>query len=141
MSRLSRTVILLIPLMFSGVTLTSDIVFAADNIRDPMQPPAFALKQFRLAKNKRQGAAQAKLITVKKTPEKQLRLSTVLIGKARKVAIINDRMLVVGDKIKNAKVLRILKDSVELVRNGKRIKLVLDNRLISVRKKSVKSNL
>ena len=136
-----KTAFLLLPTMLFGLTPVSEIVHAADTIRDPMQPPAFALKQFRLAKTKLQGAAQVKKKSAQKATGKSLRLSTVLIGKGRKVAIINDRMLVVGDKIDDAKVVKILKDRVELIRKGKRIILILDNSLISVRKNPAKSNL
>ena len=142
MSSLYKTAILIIPAMLCGAILSAGVVQSADDtVRDPMQPPAFALKQFRLAKIKRQGAGSVKKAAVKKAPAKPLNLSTILIGQARKVAIINDRMLVVGDKIDDAKVVKILNDRVELIRKGKRIKLVLDNQVLSIRKNAVKSNL
>lgn len=141
MSSLYKMTISIIPAMLCGAILTSGVVQSAETVRDPMQPPAFALKQFKLAKIKRQGAGIVKKAAVKKAPAKPLHLSSILIGKVRKVAIINDRMLVVGDKIDNAKVVRILNDRVELMRKGKRIKLVLDNQIISIRKNPVKSNL
>lgn len=130
-----------LPVFFFSATILPAMVIAADTIRDPMQPPAYALKQFKLAKLKSRGAAKVNNATIKKAPGKPLRLSTILIGQARKIAIINDRMLVEGDTVDNARVVRIQKDRVELVRKGKRIKLMLDNNLISIRKNPVKSNL
>lgn len=114
----------------------------AEIVQDPMQPPAFALKQFRLAKLKQQrGGATVKNTAVKKSVRKPLQLSSILIGKARKVAIINGRSLVVGDSIEDAKVVKISKDRVSLRRKGKTVNLMLNNELISVRKNSAKSDL
>lgn len=120
--------------MFSGAQ-------AVEKIRDPMQPPAYAMNQFKLAKMKRQAAGQVKKTTIKKAPVKPLHLSTILIGQARKIAIINDRMMVIDDVIDNARLVKILKDRVELIRKGKRLTLVLDNNLISIRKSPAKSKL
>lgn len=129
-------------LLFIALLISSN-VSAAEAVQDPMQPPAFALKQFRLAKLKQQrgGAGAVKKTDARKPLRKPFQLSSILIGKARKVAIINGRMLVIGDKIENAKVIKITKDRVKLLRNGKTINLKLESDLISIRKNSVKSNL
>ena len=141
MSSHYRTVLFVMQVVLCGAIFTSGPVYSADGVRNPMQPPAFALKQFKLAKIKNQSAGKVKKTPVKKAIVKPLNLSSILVGRSRKVAIINDRMLVVGDKIDNAKIVKILNDRVELIRKGKRIILVLDNQLISIRKSTVKSDL
>ena len=141
MSSRCKTSKAVIQAMLFGIALAVGVAYSADTVRDPMQPPAFALKQFKLAKIKNRSDGRVKKTTVKKPSAKPLNLHSILIGRSRKVAIINDRMLVVGDEIDKAKVVRILDDRVELIRNGKRIKLVLDNQLLSIRKSPVKSDL
>lgn len=116
--------------------------FAAKTVVDPMQPPAYALRKFRLAKLKkgsqlRQGQRKSKNI-VKPKP---LLLTSILIGSNRRIAIINDRTLTVGDRVGSAKLVRILKDKVQLMKNGKRIELKLDKELTVIRKKAAESKL
>lgn len=116
------------------------IAMATETIVDPMQPPAFALNKFRQAKLKKLGqlqASQGKTV-VKPRP---LSLTSILIGADRRIAIINNKTMVVGDRIGSAKLVRILKDKVQLLRNGKRIELKLDNELTVIRKKSAESQL
>lgn len=137
----SRKILKLVLQAMLCMTVFALSVAHSVDIRDPMQPPAFALKQFKLAKIKARADGGVKKTTVKKPSAKPLQLRSILISQTRKVAIINDRMLVVGDEIDKAKVVKILNDRVELIRKGKRIKLVLDNQLISIRKSPVKSDL
>ena len=141
MSSHCKTAILAIKAVLFGTVFAVGVAYSADTIRDPMQPPAFALKQFKLAKIKSRTDGRVKKTSVKKPTANPLHLRSILIGRSRKVAIINDRLLVVGDEIDKAKVVKILNDRVELIRKGKRIKLVLDNQLISIRKSPVKSDL
>lgn len=141
MSSPFRMAILFMQALLCSAIIMSGVALSADSVRNPMQPPAFALKQFKLAKIKSQSAGKVKSAPVKKEAVKPLNLSSILVGRSRKIAIINDRMLVVGDTIDNAKIVKILNDRVELIRKGKRIKLVLDNQLISIRKSTVKSDL
>ncbi len=114
---------------------------AIADIQNPMQPPAFALKKFKLAKLKKSGSSRAKSTVTKKIAKKPLQLSAILIGNNRKIAIINDRMLVVGDKIERNKVIKIFRDRVELSRNGRKLELKLDKDLSAIRKHAVKSRL
>ncbi len=116
-------------------------VLVGETIVDPMQPPAFALNKFRLAKLKNSGNTSKTQSSKKTSPVKSLQLSSILIGRDRKVAIINQQMLVVGERIENAKLIKISKDSVQLLKNDKRIVLKLDNELTTIKKTTVKSNL
>lgn len=114
---------------------------SAENIKDPMQPPAFALNKFKQARIKKSGKVVVKPAVTQKPVKKSLRLSSVLIGKSRKVAIINDQMLVVGEKIERAELVRIYKDRVQLSRNGKKIVLRLEDDNTAIRKHAVESKL
>ena len=128
-------VVLLLSLGFFGVAALA----SADELRDPMQPPPLALQKFREAK----WANRPKVSkpTVKKPAPKPLQLTSILISKDRRVAIINDKMLGIGDKIDNATLVRLTRDSARLVRKGKVINLRLNNELIAIRKKAVESDL
>ena len=115
---------------------------SAELINNPMKPPAFALNKYRLAKLKQNGKAQAPKTTTTKSATKALNLSSVLIGQQRKVAIINDQTLVVGERIGKYKLVAIFKDRVRLVSgNGKRTELKLDNEITAIRKDAVESKL
>ncbi len=137
----NRLLLSTLAVMFVSITVSSVHLVRAEIVNDPMRPPAFALKKFRLAKLKKNGASQAKPATAKKVTRNPLQLSAVLIGTDRKIAIIDDRMLVVGDKIDRSRVVKILKDRVELSRNGKKFELKLDKELTTIRKRAVKSKL
>ncbi len=129
------TVILLLSLGFFGFGALA----SAEELRDPMQPPPLALQKFREAKwaNK----PRVNKASVKKPAPKTLRLTSILISRDRKVAIINDQMLRVGDKIDNATLVRLTRDSARLVRKGKVINLRLNNELTAIKKKVVESDL
>ena len=119
-----------------------NISFAAKTVVDPMQPPAYALKKFRQAKLKkgnqlRQGQSKSKNIV----KPKSLLLTSILIGSNRRIAIINDTALAVGDRVGSAKLVGILKDKVQLINNGKRIELRLDKESTVIRKKAAESKL
>lgn len=124
-----------------GLFASTTSVAIAETVKDPMQPPAFALNKYRLAKLKKNGLLKAQTNKVKKPAVVSLRLSSILIGKSRKVAIINDRMLVVGDKVENARLVKILKDRVQLSRRGKKIELNLQNEITAIRKHAVENKL
>jgi len=118
------------------------VVASAESIKDPMKPPAFALNKFRLAKLKQNRRAQAPSVPAPKPATKPLNLSSILIGQKRKVAIINDQTLVVGERIGKYKLVAISKDRVQLLSgNGKRTELKLENETIAIRKNAVESKL
>jgi hypothetical protein len=108
-------------------------------LRDPMQPPAYALQKFRQAKWNAKPAATTS--SALKPKQKPLRLTSILISRQRKIAIIDDQMLAVGDRIRGARLVRLTRSSARLVRKGKVINLSLDNDLAAMRKPAVESDL
>ncbi len=85
-------VVLLVSLGFFGVGALA----SAQEPRDPMQPPPFALQKFREAK----WAANpqpAKTVVAKPKPE-PLRLTSIIYSADRKIAITDDQMLAIGDR-------------------------------------------
>jgi len=128
---------------FTGLSLLLSVVSveSAELIYDPMKPPAFALNKFRLAKLKQNGVGLTAKPSVNKPQAKPMQLSSILIGKSRKVAIINEQTLVVGDKIGKYKLVAIFKDRVQLSGNGKRTTLKLDNEITAIKKNAVENKL
>ena len=114
---------------------------AALDVNDPMKPPEFALQKFRLAKLKNSNQLAKSKATTAKPTVKPLLLTSILIGQNRKVAIINDKMLVVGDRIGKAKLVKVTRDGVQLLKNGKRIELKLNNEITAIRKNADESKL
>ena len=104
----------------------------AVEIKDPMQPPEYALKKFRQAKNKNKPVNTA--IPVKKVEIKPMKLTSIIYSPTRKIAIIDDQMLGVGGTINGAKLVKIEKHSARLVRNGKVINLRLPGDLTAIKK-------
>jgi len=103
----------------------------AAEIKDPMRPPEYALQKFRLGKYKN----STKTVLKEKKPEvKSMKLTSIIYSPTRKVAIIDDQMLSVGDIINGAKLVRIDKHSARLVRKGKVIQLRLPDDLTAVKK-------
>ena len=126
-------VVVLLSLGFFGV----GAIASAQELRDPMQPPPFALRQFRLAKLADQPKAKPAQPAEKPKP---LQLTSILISRDRKIAIIDDQMLAVGDRIRGAKLVKLTRDGARLVRQGKVINLNLGKDLIAIRKKAVESD-
>ncbi|MFT5220257.1 MAG: hypothetical protein ACI87H_002397 [Gammaproteobacteria bacterium] len=119
------------------------VAVMAQELKDPTQPPEFALKKFRQAKlakqTKTSGAKVVKPST--KTEAKSMQLSSILISNNRKIAIIDDQMLAVGESIQGARVTRITRHAVRLIRKGKIINLTFQNSLTAVKKMPVTSDL
>ncbi len=113
----------------------------AVEINDPMKPPEFALQKFRLAKLKKSNQLMKAKTKTTKAVAKPLLLTSILIGQKRKVAIINDKTMLVGDRIGKAKLVKVNRDSVQLLKNGKRIELRLNNEITAIRKSADESNL
>jgi len=128
-------VILLVSLGFFGVGALA----SAQELRDPMQPPPFALQKYREARwaaNPR----PAKKVVVKPKPE-PLRLTSIIYSAERKVAIIDDQMLAIGDRVRGAELVGLTRSSARLLRKGKVINLNLGAELTAIKKKAVKSDL
>lgn len=129
------TVVVLLALGFFGVGTLAK----AAELRDPMQPPAFALQKFREAKLGDK-PAPAKTVAAK-TSANPLQLTSILFSRDRKIAIIDDQTLAVGDRIRGAELVKLTRSSARLVRKGKVINLSLDNELTAIRKQAVESDL
>ncbi|MBT8437987.1 MAG: hypothetical protein KJP11_11480 [Gammaproteobacteria bacterium] len=131
----TQIVIALFSLGFTGIAAMAH----AQELRDPMQPPPFALQKFRQAKwAGKPESTTKKAVKPQQTP---LQLTSILYARDRKVAIINDQMLVVGDRIRGAELVKLTRATARLVRKGKVINLSLDNNLTAVRKEAVESDL
>jgi len=115
------------------------VMAQAGEIRDPMQPPAFALKKFQQDKYKNRTRSIKTGVKVKKPATKPMKLTSILYSPARKIAIIDDQMLAVGDTIRGARVIKIDKRGARLVRKGKVINLRLPDDVIRIRKTLVES--
>ena len=127
--RLTGTIVLLILV----IQISLPQVQAAE-IRDPMEPPAYALQKFREAKWKISNKRVKTTIAVKKPAVKAMHLTSILYSSERKIAIIDDQTLKVGDAIRNARLIKINKGSVRLVKKGKIIVLRLDDGLTANKK-------
>jgi len=128
-------VVVLLALGFFGVGALAK----AAELRDPMQPPAFALQKFRQAKAS--GKPAPSTVSASKPKPKPMQLTSILFSQERKIAIIDDQMLAVGDRIRGAKLVKLTRVSARLVRKGKVINLTLDNDLAAIRKQAVESDL
>ena len=138
MPRLNATYVALIVLMtppFFGFGPSA----SAQGLRDPMQPPPFALQKLREAK--RAGKPATPKAKVEKPKQKPLQLTSILYAKDRKIAIINDQMLAIGDRIRGAELVKLTRATARLVRKGKVINLSLDNDLTAIKRKAVESEL
>jgi hypothetical protein len=127
-------VILLVSLGFFGVGAFA----SAAELRDPMQPPPFALKKFREASWAANPQPTKPL--VKQPKPEPLLLTSIIFSDDRKVAIIDDQMLGIGDRIKGAELISLTRSSARLRRQGKLINLSLGTDLAAI-KKPVKSDL
>lgn len=111
----------------------------AQELRDPMQPPAFALQKFREARwSKQPKKPQAVKAKPKQSP---MQLTEIIYSKERQVAIIDDRLLVVGDRIRGARLIKLTRETARLEHKGKLITLSLHNDLSAIKKKAVESDL
>ena len=139
-----RSLFLATPSIFLRVLVVQILLFPlvmvqAGEIRDPMQPPAFALKKFQQAKYKNRTISIKTGVKVKKPATKPMKLTSILYSPTRKIAIIDDQMLAVGGTIRGARVIKIDKRSARLVRKGKVINLRLPDDLIRIKKTLVES--
>lgn len=128
-------VVLLVSLGFFGVGALASAV----ELRDPMQPPAFALEKYREAK--RAANPKPKTATAPAPKAEPLHLISIIYSTERKLAIIDDQMLAVGDRIRGAELVELTRDSARLLRKGKMITLNLPTELTAIKKQAVKSDL
>ena len=91
---------------------------------DPMRPPAYALKKFRLQKIKNLPSAVKRQVKPKKAVKQLVfELHSILYSSHRQHAIINNQLLKKGDIINGAKLVSLKPDSVRLLSKGKFIDL------------------
>ena len=128
-------------LVFLAVSLPASFAQAnaAEQLRDPMKPPAMALQKKRAAEAKKNPKPVVRKVEV--APPKPLVLQSIIFSAARQIAIINDLPLVSGESIAGAKVLSIKEDRVTLVRRGKKLELMLDSDSQAINKTRPKSKL
>ena len=138
MRRMISLYLLVVVLLTLGVIGVSRIA-SAQELLDPMQPPPFALQKFRQARLA-QAPKTDKPRTTQSSP-KPLQLTSILFSNERKVAIIDDQTLSLGDSIDGARLVGLTRESARLVRKGKVINLSLGNDLTTIRKKAVESDL
>ncbi len=134
-----KTPSILLPALVLQILLFPLGMVQAGEIRDPMQPPAFALKKFQQAKYKNRTRSIKTGVKVKKPATKPMKLTSILYSPTRKIAIIDDQMLAVGGTIRGARVIKIDKRSARLVRKGKVINLRLPDDVNRIRKTLVES--
>lgn len=127
--------LLLLPVLAQGAEITHPI---SSSIKNPMRPPAFALQKYQQAKNK----SKPKVVVVQRNliKSKTLQLTSILYSPTRKIAIIDEKMLSVGDSINGARLVSIEKDNARLIKNGKSINLRLSNQSKIIRKTVVQKS-
>lgn len=128
-------VVLLLALGFLGI---GSLASAAE-FRDPMQPPPFALQKFREARWAANPKPVKPVVAVAK-PE-PMRLTSIIYSAERKIAIIDDQALAIGDRIRGAQLVSLTRSSARLVRKGKVINLTLGTELTAIKKQPAKSDL
>ena len=124
------------PLLLSASDINSSI---SNPIKNPMRPPAFALQKYQQARNKNK--PQVVAVEQESVKSKTLELTSILYSSTRKIAIIDDKMLSVGDSIDGARLVSVKKDSARLVKNGKTINLRLSNQLQTIWKTVVQKTI
>ena len=138
MPRIIATYIVVVALLSLGFFGIGTLAKAAE-LRDPMQPPPYALQKFRQAKwTGKSTTTSTKSVKPQQNP---LQLTSILYARDRKVAIINDQMLAVGDRIRGAELVKLTRATARLVRKGKVISLSLDNDLTAIKKEAAESDL
>jgi len=111
-------------ILFS-IILSSLLIPASAQYYDPMRPPAFALRQMKLEKLKKQSQPILKAANRASTAKTGWALNSILFSATRQHAIINGQLVRQGAVINGAKLMRIGKSSVQLKKKGKTIVLKL----------------
>lgn len=103
---------------------------------DPMRPPPFAMKKLYPGEKKQQKVAVQKTKPAARVTEtqKQWVLNSILFSSQRQHAIINNKLVRLGDMIEGARVIRLRPDSVRLIAKGKTINLKKPGHHQSVKK-------
>jgi hypothetical protein len=107
------------------------------SISNPMRPPKLALDKYQQAiiKSKPKTVVVNKEVVKPKVVKlKPLKLTSILYSSTRKVAIIDEKLLNVGDHINGARLVKIEKNNVYLISSGKTINLPLSNQSTNIQK-------
>ncbi|MDH3386285.1 MAG: hypothetical protein OEN02_00145 [Gammaproteobacteria bacterium] len=139
MRRIITTYIVVVVLLALGFFGVGALASAQEpELRDPMQPPPFALQKFREAKMA--SSPKPAQVGAAAPKPKPLQLTSILYSPERKIAIIDDQMLAVGDSIRGARLIQLTRARARLVRKGKIINLSLDDGITAISKKAAESN-
>ena len=101
-------------------------------VTDPMRPPPFALRQYRLEKQKKP-ASTAEPKPTRKTAARWV-LNSILYATGRRRAIVNGRLLAVGERIGGARLVAIERDRVRLRLQDRTITLKLGTARLDLKK-------
>jgi hypothetical protein len=88
-----------------ALSLTLCPAYAKEAILDPMRPPGKSV------------------LTISSEPARKWNLTAILVSPERRLAMINNRLMEVGEKIDGAKVKVINSNTVELEVEGRRLTL------------------
>jgi len=101
-------------------------------VMDPMRPPPFALRQYRLEKQTKQAGTAAPKPSRKSTT--RWVLNSILYAPGRQRAIVNGRLLAVGERIGGARLVAIERDRVRLRLQDRSITLKLGTARLDLKK-------
>jgi hypothetical protein len=130
------TLLFTAPLMAAKPTDGSDPAMAGQSPggpwSDPMRPPAFALGKYRQEKLRQQSRPAGDNKPSGRRPSWVL--SSILFAPGRQRAIVNGRLLAVGDRVDGARLTAIERDRVRLSIQGRTITLKLGTRRLDLKK-------
>lgn len=92
------------------VSVTPDMILLAESLNDPMRPPG---QNLQFGDHNKRG-------------ETVWNLTSTLISGGRRVAMINDNLVVVGDDVNGARVMEILNNGVKLKYRNELLYIAMD---------------
>ena len=116
---LSKLLMVLALLLFSCYAL-------ADELRDPTEPQGY---------NRPAAGAETGSTGTEKSGPAPLVLHSIIMGRGRRLAVINDSVLSVGDSIEQSVVREIVDNEVKIEQAGRVTVLVLDQEQIRFRQR------
>lgn len=112
-------------LLFVLSLLTCSALVAADELRDPTQPDGYMLAP----------GGELGLSETEKSGPAPLVLHSIIMGRGRRLAVINDSVLSVGDTVEQSVVREIADNAVKVEQAGRISVLVMDQEQIRFRKR------
>lgn len=104
----------------------------AEEFKDPMQPPPYAVYKMRLEKQRDVPPTAQNKSAAQTAPTWEL--NSILYSSQRRHAIINNKLVRQGDTVDGAKLVRLRPDSARLIAKSKVIDLKLSTRAASIKK-------